>query len=217
MMNTLGWLFAVGLTASGGVVNFDNAPLGKVPPGWTIPLSDTGSSSRWEIRKDASAPTQPYVLAQVANNPRNDSFSLAILNTPSVRDADVSVRLKPVSGQDGQGGGLVFRYKDDKNYYLVRADAHQGEVGIYRVENGTATPIHPQGVPPTVFSVKHHIPPNNWSILKVSVRGNRFQVYVNHRRLLQANDSSLSGAGKVGVVAVADCVTYFDDFRVYKK
>jgi hypothetical protein len=217
MMNTLGWLLAIGLTASGSVANFDSASLGKLPPGWTVPASDRGSASRWEIRKDPSAPTQPYVLAQVANNPQDDSFSLAILNTVSVRDADVSVRLKPVSGEDGQGGGLVFRYKDDKNYYLVRADARQGAVGIYRVENGTAKPIHPQGVPPSVFSVKHHIPANNWSILKVAVRGNKFQVYVNHRRLLQANDSTFSGAGKVGLVAVADCVTYFDDFRVYKK
>jgi hypothetical protein len=40
------------------------------------------------------------------------------------------------------------------------------------------------------------------------------QVYVNHRRILQATDSTFTGAGKVGLWTVGDAVTYFDDFRV---
>ena len=43
--------------ATGTVINFDTAPLGQTPPGWS-------ASPRWEVLKDQSAPTQPYVLAQ---------------------------------------------------------------------------------------------------------------------------------------------------------
>jgi hypothetical protein len=53
--------------------------------------------------------------------------------------------------------------------------------------------------------------------LKVSVRGRRFQVYVNHRRILQGFDDTFSNSGKVGLWTVGDSVTYFDDFRVYPK
>jgi hypothetical protein len=65
--------------------------------------------------------------------------------------------------------------------------------------------------------VHHDIEPNIWSILKVSVRGSRFQVYVNHRRILQADDKTFTATGRVGLWTVGDSVTYFDDFRVYPK
>lgn len=217
-MSSVAWMVSFGLFAStGSVINFDNAALGKTPPEWTVPATSRGTATRWEVRKDPSARTQPYVFAQVASHPHEDGFSLAILNTMSVRDGDISVRLKPVSGHEDQGGGLVFRYRDEKNYYMVRANAHDGEVSVYKVENSRCIPIRPRGAPPSVFGVKHDIQANTWNILKVSVRGNRFQVYVNHRRLFQADDSSISGPGKVGLLTASDSVTYFDDFRVYPK
>ena len=216
-MGSLGWLFSFGLfAAAGSIINFDHGTVGQTPPEWTVP-SIHGASSRWEIRKDSSAPASPYVLAQISTNPHQDEFSLAIFNSMSVRDGDVSVRLKPVSGHEDQGGGLVFRYRDERNYYLVRADSHDGEVTVYKMENGRCAPLRPRGAPSSVFGVKHNIQPNTWSILKVSMRGSRFQIYVNHRRLLQADDSSFSGPGKVGLATVSDSVTYFNDFRVNAK
>ncbi|HJT87098.1 MAG TPA: hypothetical protein VJ732_04560 [Bryobacteraceae bacterium] len=218
VMSALGWLVSFGLIAStGNVITFDNAPLGKTPPGWTVAMTDQGSAPRWEILKDTSAPTQPYVLAQVSRDPHPDRWPLAILNGPAVRDGDISVRLKPVSGREDQIGGLVFRYRDSKNFYAVRANALDKDVTIYKVENGRCMPILPRGMPADDFAIKHDIQPNAWAILKVSFRGGHFQVYVNHRRLLRAEDSTFTGPGKVGVMTVADSVTYFDDFRVYPK
>ena len=216
-MGFLGLLFSLGLmAAAGNIINFDNASVGQTPPGWTVP-GNHGAAPHWEVRRDPSAPTPPYVLAQISSHPREDEFSLAILNSMSVRDGDISVRLKPVSGHEDEGGGLVFRYRDERNYYLVRADSHNGMVTVYKMENGRCTAIRPRGAPASAVGIKHNIQPNAWSILKVSVRGSRFQVYVNHRRLLQADDGTFSGPGKVGLVTVADSTTYFDDFRVYAK
>ena len=212
-----GLLFSFSLLASvTNIINFDNSALGRVPTGWIVP-GNHGPVAHWEVRKDPTAPTAPYVLAQVPSSPRDDEFSLAILDSMAVRDGDISVRLKPVGGHEDQGGGLVFRYRDERNYYLVRADSHMGEVTVFKVENGRCTPIRPKGAPPATFAVKHPIQANTWNILKVSVRGTRFQVYVNHRRLLQADDNTFNSAGKVGLATVADSITYFDDFRVYTK
>jgi hypothetical protein len=148
-------------------------------------------------------------LAQVSNDPTGDRFPLAILDNMSLRDGDVSVRIKPVAGREDQGGGLVWRYQDANNYYLATANALDKNVALYKVENGRRLALTP--------GVKHDIPSNGWSILKVSVRGNRFQVYLDHRRILQGWDSTFAAAGKVGLWTVADSVTYFDDFRVYPK
>jgi len=217
-MTAFGWLVSFGLIASTGhVITFDHYPLGKTPPGWTVAMTNQGAAPRWEVRRDPSAPTQPYVFAQLSTDSRQDRFPLAILDGVSLRDGDVSVRLKPISGHDEQAGGLVFRYRDEKNYYLVRANALRDNVELYKVENGRRVPIQPRGMPPFDFGIKHDIQPNMWHILKVSVHGNRFQVFVNHRRILQAEDSTFTNAGKVGLWTAGDSITYFDDFRVYPK
>ena len=172
-------------------------------------MTNRGPAPRWEIRKDQTAPTQPYVLAQLSSDPAANRAPLAILDNLSLRDGDVSVRIKPVAGRQDPGGGLVWRYRDENNYYLVRANVTQNTVAVDKVENGRRIALIP--------GVKHDIPFNAWSILKVSARGNRFQIYVDHRRILEGEDNTFTGAGKVGLCTMADSVTYFDDFRVYPR
>jgi hypothetical protein len=104
---------------------------------------------------------------------------------------------------------VVFRYRDTRNYYLALADARQQDVALFKVEDGQRIPI---GSP-----IKHDVPANEWRILKISVTGPRIQVYLDHRRILRAEDSTFTGAGKVGLWTARDSVTYFDDFRVYPK
>src|SRR5580658_7289553 len=98
-MKTVTWLYAFSLlTPSGRVVNFDACKIGQVPPGWTVASTGLGPALGWEVRKDQTAPTQPYVLAEVSANSPSSVSPLAILNDLSARDADVSVRIKPISG-----------------------------------------------------------------------------------------------------------------------
>jgi hypothetical protein len=191
-------------------VTFDTFALGKTPPGWTVAMTNHGRAPQWEIRRDDSAATRPYVLAQVSDS-SEDRSPLAILDNMSLRDGDVSVRIKPVSGHEVQAGGLIWRYKDPNNYYLARTSALEKNVAVFRVQNGRFIRIQPL--------VKHELPGNGtgWTILKVSVRGNRFQVYLDHRRILQGTDNTFIGAGGVGLWTLADSVTYFDDFRVYPR
>ena len=87
--------------------------------------------------------------------------------------------------------------------------ALEKNVAVFKVQNGRRIPILP--------GVKHDLPPNAWTILKVSVRGNRFQVYLDHRRILQGTDNTFIGSGGVGLWTAGDSVAYFDDFRVFPK
>jgi len=209
-MKPFGWMIAFGLIASTGkVINFDTFALGKTPPGWSVAMTNRGAPPRWEIRRDRTAPTQPYVLAQLSADPAGNRFPMAILDNVNLGDGDVSVRIKPVAGRQDQAGGVVFRYRDENNYYLARANATQQNVALLKVENGQRVPLAP--------AVKHDVPLNTWQILKISVRANRIQVYLDHRRVLQTRDATFRGPGKVGLWTVGDSVTYFDDFRVYPK
>lgn len=190
------------------IIDFDSAAVGKMPPGWSTAVTNGRAATQWQVVRDTSAPTQPYVLAQVSNAPAT-LFPLAILDTMAVRDGEVSVRVKPLAGRPEQAGGVVFRYRDANNYYCARANALDHTVGLFKVQNGQTYPL--------AAGVRHDIPANAWSILKVAVRGNKFQVYVNHRRLLQAQDGTFLGTGKVGLWTRGESATYFDDFRVKPK
>lgn len=203
-MKAFTWLYAFSLLSpSGKVFNFDTCTIGQAPPGWTV--EGIGKSRDWQVRKDQTAPTQPYVLAVSAD----PAETWSILNDLTARDADVSVRIKPISGREGMAGGVVWRYRDAQNYYAARASATQNTISIFKVENGRRIPLY--------RDVKHSIPANSWSILKVSVRGSRFQVFVDHRRVLEGHDPGLSTTGRVGLWALGDSTIYFDDFRVYPK
>jgi hypothetical protein len=203
-------LFAISFAligSAGRIIDFDTATLGKMPPGWSEATAKSGSVPKWQVLRDGSAPTQPYVFARM-NDPANHC-PLAIFDPLAVRDGDISVRLKPLTGHTDQTGGLVFRYRDANNYYLARANALDNTVALFKVQNGQLSPL--------CAGVRHPIPANGWSILKVAVRGHRFQVYVNHRRVLETQDETFQNTGKVGLWTKGDAVTYFDDFRVYPK
>ena len=77
--------------------------------------------------------------------------------------------------------------------------------------------MRPKGANSNGITVRHHVPSNSWSILKVTFKGPVFSVYFNHRRIFQVEDRSYQGAGRVGLWTKADSVTYFDDFRVAQK
>ena len=211
-MRALSWLVAFSLFApTGKVINFDTYTIGKLPPGWSVPGNGAGALPQWEIHKDRSAPTQPYVLAQLSATSLEDRAPLAILNDVTTRDADISVRIKPVS-RTGKPARVVWfgDYRDENQLlFRTRQRRRRNTLGVFKVENGQRTPL--------LSGIKHPIPVNDWSILKVSARGARFQIFLDHRRLLQGQDGTFAGSGKVGLWAGAGSVTFFDDFRVYPK
>jgi hypothetical protein len=215
-MKTLGWLMSLALWGTvTQTFNFDSAKPGSAPPGWTVT-----PNPQWEILKDPTAPSQPYVFAQISNDAGSDAAGgrcpLAILNERDVKDGDVSVKVKPVAGKEDRAGGLVFRYRDPDNYYLVRANALENSIAVYKVEDGKRTPLATRGAPKN-YGVKHPVPLNQWSVLKVQFQGPKFSVYFNHRRLFEVMDSTFRQPGKVGLWTRADGITYFDDFRIAGK
>ncbi len=111
LARSTGWLVSVGLMGIPTlVINFDHATPGVTPPGWLC-LTNQGSA-RWEVVRDNTAPTPPYVFAQVSNDADNNRFPVAILDKPVFQNGEISVRMKPVAGKEDQAGGLVWRFRD---------------------------------------------------------------------------------------------------------
>ena len=132
----------------------------------------------------------------------------------SAADVDLSVRFKPISGRVDQAAGLVWRYQNEDNYYIVRANALEDNVVLYKVESGQAhgpaaskAKAGPTARRPTCLA-------GQWSTLRVVANGRLFEVYLNGAKLYEVEDATFSKPGKVGVWTKADSVTQFDDLTV---
>jgi hypothetical protein len=199
------------------IINFDTAPVGALPSGWTSAMTHTGGAPKWEVVADSTAPSKPNVLAQLSNDPADGRFPLAIFEKANFKDGELSVRTRAISGKVDQGAGLVWRYRDPNNYYLTRANALEDNVVLYKVERGRRSSIAPKGTAHGTYGVKHKVPSQVWNTLRVTFHGPQFAVYFNGEKLFEVEDSTFTEAGKVGLWTKADSVIHFDDFEVTEK
>jgi hypothetical protein len=187
------------------VWNFDVGDAEAAPPGFSFGRTGGGAVGRWVLKKDASAPSGGQVLAQVDTDNTDFRFPVAVADEPSLTDLQLKVRCKPVSGKVDQACGLVFRYQDENNYYVTRANALEDNVRLYRVVNGKRIQF---------ASWKGKVKTGVWHELAAQVKGDHFQVWFNGKQVMDARDGTFKGAGKVGVWTKADSVTHFDDLTV---
>jgi len=198
-------------------VHFDRCDAGGAPPHWSVAMTHSGGQPRWALVKDPSAPSPPCVFAQLSADPTAGRFPLAIWETAPFRDGEVAVAFKPVAGTVDQAAGIVWRYRDPNSYYIVRANALESNVVLYKVQNGIRSSIAPIGLPSRAYGVKHPINTRQWSTLRVIFRDSLFTVFLNSEKLFDAEDRSLDSAGKTGLWTKADSVVYFDNFEVKPK
>ena len=195
------------------VIDFESDNVGQRPAGFSFALTGSGRPGVWVVRKDEGAPERGNVLAQTDADRTSYRFPVAVFNDVTAKDVDISVRFRPVSGGVDQAAGLVWRYQDANNYYIVRANALESNVVLYKVENGKRTDLPLKGSGRT-YGKKADVPKNAWSQMGVTVRGPLFTVSLNGRGLYEVEDTTFTVAGKVGVWTKADSVTYFDDLTV---
>ncbi|MDQ3258475.1 MAG: DUF1080 domain-containing protein [Acidobacteriota bacterium] len=196
--------------------NFDSDAAGSMPSKFHDALTGKGSRGQWTVKADSTAPSAPNVLAQTSADKTSYRFPVAIADEGSFRDLDLSVRFKAISGRVDQAAGLVWRLRDANNYYIVRANALENNVVLYKVQDGKRTDLPVKGEGRT-YGKKAQVPANQWSELRVVQIGNIAEVFLNNTKLYEVEDDTFKDAGKVGLWTKADSVTYFDDLRVMAK
>jgi len=142
------------------------------------------------------------VLAQTA---ATQPWAVAVLEDQKFSDLDVSVRFRPVSGKEDASGGIIFRAKDGRNYFLVRANALENNFRLYTIVNGKRS---------TVASARVEEPKlGTWHTIRVVATGPRVQAYLDNAPLLDHQDKTFT-EGWVGLWTKADSVTEFADLEV---
>lgn len=204
---------SVALIGQSRKIDFEQDAVGQPPKGFEFGLTaKAGSPGKWTVQEEAG---NKY-LAQLDADRTRSRFPVAVLSDVAAADVDVSVRVKPVSGRIDQAAGLVWRYQNEDNYYLVRANALEGNVVLYKVQNGKRTDLPLKGEGRT-YGKSTKVPSGQWGTLRVVATGSRFEVSFNGQKLYEVEDTTFTQAGKVGVWTKADSVTQFDDLTITTK
>jgi hypothetical protein len=119
------------------ILDFDVGIVGTLPTGFSSAVTGGGGPASWMVVEDFTAPSSGKVLGQTSIDKTSFRFPLCVYDGFTARDVTVSVSFKPISGKVDQAAGLVARYRDKDNYYVVRANALENNVRLYKVERGS--------------------------------------------------------------------------------
>jgi hypothetical protein len=184
-------------------LDFENDNVGTSPKGFSFAMTGQGKPGVWIVKKDDQA--HGHVLMQTDADTTDYRFPVAVYDGVTAKDVDLSVQFKAISGKGDQGAGLVWRYRDQNNYYITRCNALEDNCTVYRVVNGRRVAFLNQNV---------KVASNVWHTLSVEVRGDHFVVTYDGKNVLDAKDGTFKDAGKVGLWTKADSVIAFDDFSI---
>src|SRR5213596_937147 len=184
-------------------LDFEKDAVGKAPSGFSFALTGHGKPGIWIVRKDDQA--HGNVLVQTDADRTDYRFPLAVYNDVTAKDVDLSVQFKAMSGKGDQGAGLVWRYRDQNNYYITRCNALEDNCTIYHVVNGRRQAFQNHNV---------KVASNVWHTLRLEATGDHFVVTYDGNNVLDAKDATFKDAGKVGLWTKADSVMAFDNFSL---
>jgi len=187
--------------------NFDAVSVGKLPAGWKVDATNRkGPLATWQVIKDTTAPSSEHVLAMTSpNHTFGGAFNICWTDTVSFLDGEIQVRFKAVKGEEDQGGGVIWRVQNKENYYIARFNPLEDNFRIYYVRDGARK---------ILADARIALPAGKWHSLRIIQRGNRYEGYLNGKKLLEGTDNLFTRPGGVGLWTKADAVTSFDDFLV---
>jgi hypothetical protein len=173
---------------------FDEDPVGVIAKGFTNEVGE------WKV---VDTP-EGKVLAQTAKNP-NSVFNVTLASDTDVKDVDISVRMKPIAGEYDQGGGLVWRARDARNYYVARNNPlGAGSYNVYKVVDGKRSMLKGVALKRT----------EGWHTLRVTMKVDHIECYYDGKKYLDVDDSTFAEAGKIGLWSKSDAQSHFDDLTL---
>ena len=153
--------------------DFENDAAGQAPLGLHAARSGQGAPARWEVVDANDAPSGGRVVAQLSDDATSYRFPLLIVDEFTATDVDLSVAGKTIAGAKDQAIGLVWRYQNPDNYYVVRANALEGNVVSYKMENGRRSDLDVLGAGDT-YGAETKVPRGTWTRLRVVATGDLF-------------------------------------------
>jgi hypothetical protein len=201
-------------------INFSDFPKNEPPAGFHGVLAGGGEPDNWKIVMDqmpsAFAPLTPQagrmpainqraVLAQLSQDPTDERFPMLIYNKETFKDFKLTTQFKIVSGMTEQMAGVVFRYQNASNFYVLRASALGHNIRFYKVVNGLRGNL--LGPDMDIFT-------NVWHTLSIQCQGNQIICQLDDHLVMPPLTDNTFPAGRIGFWTKSDAVSYFGDTTI---
>jgi len=189
-------------------VTFDDVAAGSPLKGWRADATNPqGSLAEWQVVADPAAPTKPNVLSITKiQDASGGVFNLFWTKDIPFKDGMIEVKVRANTGWMDQGGGLMWRVVDAKNYYVARGNPMESNFRLYVVKDGVRKQL--------AGAENLGIKTGEWFTMRIVHRGDQIEGYLNGKKLLDAADKTFADAGGVGFWTKADAASSFDDLVV---
>lgn len=214
-------LLALSAHAAERAFDFGETPVDQTPTNFHALVAGRGRPADWKILLDdvppvlapltskAESVTKRPVLAQVTREPFSVRFPLFIFDGDTYRDFKFTARFKLAGGALAEAAGLVFRFENESNFFIVLANGTEGTFQCTRVIDGKMQPPLPLN-PPQI-----QIGKGQWHNISIQCEGTRITGSLDGGDQIKLVDNSAAKIiGKIGFCTRADAVTYFADARV---
>jgi hypothetical protein len=207
-----GWM-VLALSATGAEIKIDfgEAAASRVPTNFHAALAGGGRPGEWKIIMDEVPPllaplsrqapvvTRHAVAAQLSTDPTDERFPMLIYDGETFQDFKLMTRFKIAGGTVEQMAGIVFRYQNESNCYVIRASALGKNVRFYKVVNGVRS------------DPELNISAGTWYTLALQCQGNQITCWLDGKPVMPTLHDDSFAAGKIGFRTKSDAVSYFGD------
>ncbi len=163
-----------------------------------------GRPPEWKSVEDKDGP-DGWALVETEADATDSRFPICVAAQSVTRDFDATMRFKPISGSRDQVAGFMFRAQDANDYYVVRVNARDDSVRLYRMDKGKRAQIASGQAPVEL---------GKWHSLRVVAAGDKITVSLDGHELFSKTDRSLLLPGAMGVWSQADSVTHYGSILV---
>ncbi|QEM67754.1 DUF1080 domain-containing protein [Geobacter sp. FeAm09] len=133
-------------------------------------------------------------------------FPLAILkDVPEFRNGTISVSFMGLGGRIDQAAGIAFNIRPNGEYLVMRANALENNLVLFKMEHGKRSSEQWMRNVPT--------PANAWHTMKVTINGKRIEGFINGTKLIDYTWKEEIN-GRIGLWSKADSYVVFDNFEV---
>lgn len=126
---------------------------GSGPDGCTPAVSGFGKPAHWQVRVERFL-LDGTALIEASHIADPSRFPLCIADRPVARNAEVEMSFVAHEGGSARVAGVVLRFADPQDFYVVEADEVAGTVRLISVVNGERRSIAAHAVSKTVGAAR---------------------------------------------------------------
>jgi hypothetical protein len=178
--------------------------VGSDPDGCTPAISGFGGPAVWQVQLERLL-LDGKALVEMSRQPEPNRLPLCIADLPVVKNTEVELAFVAHDGRVARAAGIVLRFADPQDFYVVEADLLAGRVRLLRVLNGEYREI--AGRPAALAMDRSQT-------LGVKVIDASFTVLLNGKVLFETRDDAIAASGRVGVSSRADSFTSIGDLFI---